>query len=200
MYFAKHLGFYFLICFAKYFGHRSKNAPPEPFFHCVRIPFICRTKKERENDVLSFFFGAGRGIRSRATYALGLPRLLTVHRTVNSLPLPLRILSNAKNKTDTQKSVCFVFWRRQRDSNPRGISPKRFSRPPRYDHFDMPAYLFVISISLHRNGFQDSCPSENNVRIVRSLSLSPLLAVFVNHSKKQYSIVFSSLTRYDTLI
>ena len=29
-----------------------------------------------------------------------------------------------------------VFWRRRWDSNPRGVSPKRFSRPPRYDHFD----------------------------------------------------------------
>ena len=32
------------------------------------------------------------------------------------------------------------FWRRRRDSNPRGLSPKRFSRPPRYDRFDTPAY------------------------------------------------------------
>ena len=30
------------------------------------------------------------------------------------------------------------LWRRERDSNPCGISPKRFSRPPRYDHFDIP--------------------------------------------------------------
>ena len=29
-------------------------------------------------------------------------------------------------------------WRRKRDSNPRGLSPKRFSRPPRYDRFDIP--------------------------------------------------------------
>ena len=28
------------------------------------------------------------------------------------------------------------FWRRVWDSNPRGREPKRFSRPPRYDHFD----------------------------------------------------------------
>ena len=30
------------------------------------------------------------------------------------------------------------MWRRKRDSNPRGLSPKRFSRPPRYDRFDIP--------------------------------------------------------------
>ena len=32
----------------------------------------------------------------------------------------------------------FFLWRRRRDSNPRGLSPKRFSRPPRYDRFDTP--------------------------------------------------------------
>ena len=39
-----------------------------------------------------------------------------------------------KNPT---KFVGFL-WRRKRDSNPRGLSPKRFSRPPRYDRFDIP--------------------------------------------------------------
>ena len=28
-------------------------------------------------------------------------------------------------------------WRREWDSNPRGLAPKRFSRPPRYDRFDI---------------------------------------------------------------
>ena len=45
-------------------------------------------------------------------------------------------------------------WRRLRDSNPRGLAPKRFSRPPRYDHFDKPpqniqvvkTYIFYIII------------------------------------------------------
>ena len=32
------------------------------------------------------------------------------------------------------------FWRRVWDSNPRGREPKRFSRPPRYDHFDNSPY------------------------------------------------------------
>ena len=36
----------------------------------------------------------------------------------------------------------FFFWRRGRDSNPCGLSPKRFSRPPRYDRFDTsPNYM-----------------------------------------------------------
>ena len=33
------------------------------------------------------------------------------------------------------------LWRRKRDSNPRGLSPKRFSRPPRYDRFDIPPFI-----------------------------------------------------------
>ena len=31
-------------------------------------------------------------------------------------------------------------WRREWDSNPRGLAPKRFSRPPRYDRFDISPY------------------------------------------------------------
>ena len=30
-------------------------------------------------------------------------------------------------------------YRRGWDSNPRALADKRFSRPPRYDHFDTPA-------------------------------------------------------------
>ncbi len=50
---------------------------------------------------------------------------------------PVRIPHNIldKQKTQTETSV-WVCWRRVRDSNPRGLAPKRFSRPPRYDHFD----------------------------------------------------------------
>ncbi len=33
-----------------------------------------------------------------------------------------------------------IFWRREWDSNPRDVAVKRFSRPPRYDRFDIPAY------------------------------------------------------------
>ena len=38
----------------------------------------------------------------------------------------------------------FLLWRRRRDSNPCGLAPKRFSRPPRYDHFDTPPYAAII--------------------------------------------------------
>ena len=34
-------------------------------------------------------------------------------------------------------NVCRLFsWRSRWDSNPRALADKRFSRPPRYDHFD----------------------------------------------------------------
>ena len=36
--------------------------------------------------------------------------------------------------------------RRGWDSNPRALADKRFSRPPRYDHFDTPAWERVMGI------------------------------------------------------
>ena len=36
--------------------------------------------------------------------------------------------------------------RREWDSNPRALADKRFSRPPRYDHFDTPARERVMGI------------------------------------------------------
>ncbi len=45
----------------------------------------------------------------------------------------------------TQKPTLMgrLCWRRQGDSNPRGVAPKRFSRPPRYDRFDMPPSINI---------------------------------------------------------
>ena len=42
------------------------------------------------------------------------------------------------------KSFYSVFdKRREWDSNPRALADKRFSRPPRYDHFDISPYIFL---------------------------------------------------------
>ena len=42
------------------------------------------------------------------------------------------------------KSFYSVFGkRREWDSNPRALADKRFSRPPRYDHFDISPYVVV---------------------------------------------------------
>ncbi len=40
--------------------------------------------------------------------------------------------------------------RRERDSNPRALADKRFSRPPRYDHFDISPYSFLFLIAHQR--------------------------------------------------
>ena len=52
------------------------------------------------------------------------------------------------------KSFYFVFdKRREWDSNPRALADKRFSRPPRYDHFDISPYnvfnIFCAVLSVH---------------------------------------------------
>ncbi len=43
-----------------------------------------------------------------------------------------------------------LLWRRERDSNPCEIALKRFSRPPRYDHFDIPPYKRNYEIVLEK--------------------------------------------------
>ncbi len=48
-----------------------------------------------------------------------------------------------------------VFSRRGWDSNPRALSDKRFSRPPRYDHFATPpsvilCFLSAFYLSIHQ--------------------------------------------------
>ena len=50
------------------------------------------------------------------------------------------LINKTKNPSD-RFHLPKGFWRRQRDSNPRAVADKRFSRPPRYDRFDMPPYF-----------------------------------------------------------
>ena len=53
----------------------------------------------------------------------------------------------------------FLLWRRVRDSNPRGREPKRFSRPPRYDHFDNSPYqksTLMGTFLAQKEGFEPS--------------------------------------------
>ena len=45
-----------------------------------------------------------------------------------------------------------IFWRREWDSNPRDVAVKRFSRPPRYDRFDIPAYSVLARGSFRAIG------------------------------------------------
>lgn len=55
-----------------------------------------------------------------------------------------------------------------RDSNPRGLSPKRFSRPPRYDHFANPPYRHFRQQNLYR-----APKGEDNHSIFKSESQHP---------------------------
>ena len=41
-----------------------------------------------------------------------------------------------------------LSWRSRWDSNPRALADKRFSRPPRYDHFD----TAPCAVRFHPNG------------------------------------------------
>ena len=95
------------------------------------------------------FLGGGRGIRSCLLQsnlgqqflcfakAFGQP-LKTTHRVVFLTLSFESLLLSTEKQNEQAKNACSFCWRRKRDSNPRGLSPKRFSRPPRYDRFDIP--------------------------------------------------------------
>ena len=63
-----------------------------------------------------------------------------------------------------------IFWRREWDSNPRDVAVKRFSRPPRYDRFDIPAYSVLprgffraVGFGKRRRGTPDPALSQLKV-------------------------------------
>ena len=56
-----------------------------------------------------------------------------------------------------------LVWRRERDSNPCEIALKRFSRPPRYDHFDIPPYKRNYEIILEKTLEEKTLLSEKCV-------------------------------------
>ena len=60
----------------------------------------------------------------------------------------------------------FLFWRNGWDSNPRVLSDKRFSRPPRYDLFDTVPYIFLIPLL-----YRTIVPLSIACRMIRLLSL-----------------------------
>ena len=59
-------------------------------------------------------------------------------------------------------SVVLFVWRRRRDSNPRALAGKRFSRPPRYDHFDTPPN--ILSLNTPCRCFSSIMVSEKKVK------------------------------------
>ena len=112
----------------------------------------------------SFFCGDKRCAYVAAKYSLFCPcrslrhNLLMKHSAGCASPLRYFVIRYWKRRTDaaqeaTKKERRFTFpyfgatysksalWRRGRDSNPCGDSPKRFSRPPRYDRFDTSPFV-----------------------------------------------------------
>ncbi len=64
------------------------------------------------------------------------------------------------------------YWRKWRDSNPRGLAPKRFSRPPRCDRFDTLPYIklfwvaFCVAMSWTTCGPDRWRDQKNNSRYI----------------------------------
>ena len=94
----------------------------------VRIEYLHNQKASHKCDLL-FWWRRKRDSNPRAgfpTYALSRGASSTC----------LSISPNAV-KLNSRNDPCILLkWRRGWDSNPRALSDKRFSRPPRYDHFD----------------------------------------------------------------
>ena len=77
-----------------------------------------------------------------------------LRKTVNSLGTPwgphgqdlFRKLNIFEMQKACKRNVCRLFiWRSRRDSNPGALADKRFSRPPRYDHFDTaPGFCYSV--------------------------------------------------------
>ena len=93
--------------------HRYRGPPPSrrEAFGSSSPFFVCTNEKQVHRKCDGLVFGRGERTWSRATYALGLPRLSTVHRTVDSLPLPLRVLSlfaQTKNKSTANAMDLFL--------------------------------------------------------------------------------------------
>ena len=51
-----------------------------------------------------------------------------------------------------------LLKRREWDSNPRALSDKRFSRPPRYDHFDISPFIHLFSLGFPRDKMYINTP------------------------------------------
>ena len=59
---------------------------------------------------------------------------------------PFNLLGTSAGWFSYLMKLITVLKRREWDSNPRALSDKRFSRPPRYDHFDTSPHLSLIHI------------------------------------------------------
>ena len=89
-----------------------------------------------------------------------------------------------KQKTKDQKEtaifwkkIAVSFWRKVWDSNPRARKGKRFSRPPRYDHFDNLPFMLNLKdeinnqYSVVRLRLVMSCCGARKVHRIRRCSI-----------------------------
>ena len=65
-------------------------------------------------------------------------------------PPTIRAFFKTSSCANKKAPLWVLRWRRKRDSNPRGVSPKRFSRPPRYDRFDIPAFIKLSCVTARK--------------------------------------------------
>ena len=65
-------------------------------------------------------------------------------------PSTTRAFFKTSSCANKKAPLWVLRWRRKRDSNPRGVSPKRFSRPPRYDRFDIPAFIKLSCVTARK--------------------------------------------------
>ena len=66
---------------------------------------------------------------------------------------PFSLLGTSPKRADKMlnygEEISLSPQRREWDSNPRALADKRFSRPPRYDHFDISPYVrFSVSAKI----------------------------------------------------
>ena len=113
-----------------------------------------------------------------------------------------RFLSKRKRLNSAYRSAKpLVLWRRGRDSNPCGVAPKRFSRPPRYDRFDTsPKKMeLLIGVEPMTSSLPRMCSTNWAIAAshffisIRFLSfyLLSLTTILLYHREPDLSIVFS---------
>ncbi len=126
-----------------------------------RIPSGKATNKKRHDCLCQTFscatpcravFGGSGGIRPTSLSAVSVVKrnatLFRLPETVDVQRIPSGKATNKKRHDRFCQAFYLVAqpltgarnWRKWRDSNPRGLAPKRFSRPPRCDRFDTLPY------------------------------------------------------------
>ena len=115
-----------------------------------RLDCLCQTSS-CATSCRAVFGGSG-GIRPTSLSAVSVvKRNATLFRPPDTVDVQ-RIPSGKATNKKRHDCLCQAFflvaqpltgarnWRKWRDSNPRGLAPKRFSRPPRCDRFDTLPY------------------------------------------------------------